>query len=143
MSVRTADATWNGNLSDGDGTMKVESGAYEGDYSFRSRFEDTGGTNPEELIAAAHAGCYSMALSNILADAGHEPESVHTTAKVNLEMIDDAPTITRIDLETEGRVPGLDEQDFEQHANEAKENCPVSKLVKGTEISLNARLSGS
>ena len=122
--------------------MKVESGAYEGDYSFHTRFEDKGGTNPEELIGAAHAGCFSMALSNILADAGLEPQRVHTTAKVHLEMIDDSPTITRIDLETEGQVPGIDEQDFKKHARTAKENCPVSKLVKnGAEISLTAHLA--
>ncbi|PSQ84243.1 MAG: peroxiredoxin [Bacteroidetes bacterium QS_7_67_15] len=141
MPVRTADATWNGNLSDGDGMMKTESGAYEGDFSFASRFEDTDGTNPEELIASAHAGCFSMALSNILADAGHTPERVHTTAKVHLEMVDDAPTITHIDLDTEGDVPELDEQAFQEHAETAKANCPVSKLVQGAEISVSARLA--
>ena len=141
MPVRTADATWNGNLTDGDGTMKTESGAYEGNYSFGSRFEDTGGTNPDELIAAAHAGCFSMALSNILADAGHAPDRVRTTAKVHLEMIDDSPTITRIDLDTEGTVPDLNEREFQDHANTAKENCPVSKVLAGAEISLNARLA--
>lgn len=121
--------------------MKTESGAYEGDFSFASRFEDTDGTNPEELIAAAHAGCFSMALSNILADAGQTPERVHTTAKVHLEMVDDAPTITRIDLDTEGDVPELDEQEFQEHAETAKANCPVSKLVQGAEISVSARLA--
>jgi osmotically inducible protein OsmC len=141
MSVRTADATWNGDLSDGNGSMETESGAYRGDFSFESRFEDTGGTNPEELIAAAHAGCFSMALSNILAEDDHAPESVDTTAEVHLEMVDDAPTITRIDLETEGRVPDLDEQSFQDYADTAKENCPVSKVLQGAEISLNARLA--
>ena len=141
MSVRTADATWNGDLSDGAGSMQTESGAYDGDFSFESRFEDTDGTNPEELIAAAHAGCYSMALSNILADAGYSPERVHTTAKVHLEMIDDAPTITRIDLDTEGDVPSPDEHEFQEHATTAKNNCPVSKLVQGADVSLNAHLA--
>lgn len=140
MPVRTADATWEGNLQEGSGLMETESGAYKGAYSFRSRFEETGGTNPDELIAAAHAGCFSMALSNLLAEAGHTPDRVHTTAKVHLETVDDAPTITRVDLETEGAVPGLDEDEFQQHATAAKENCPVSKVLAGAEISLNARL---
>lgn len=121
--------------------MKTESGAYEGDYSFRTRFEDTPGTNPEELIGAAHAGCFSMALSNILSDAGHTPDRVHTIAKVHLEEVDGSPAITRIDLETEGAVPGLDEEAFQQHATTAKENCPVSKALAGVEISLDAHLA--
>lgn len=143
MPVRTADATWKGDLQNGNGSMETESGAYDGDFSFRSRFEDTGGTNPDELIAAAHAGCFSMALSNILAEAGHTPDRVHTTARVHLEMIDEAPTITRIELDSEGAVPGIDEQEFQQHATTAKENCPVSKVLAGADISLNARLTKS
>jgi osmotically inducible protein OsmC len=111
-------------------------------YSFASRFENGSGTNPEELIAAAHAGCYAMALSNVLAEAGHTPERVDATAKVRLEMLDDGgPTITRIDLSVEGDVPGLSEEEFEAHAETAKTNCPVSKALAGPEITLRAALA--
>ena len=141
MPTRSADATWTGNLPDGSGTMRLESGAYEGDYSFRSRFEDGEGSNPEELIAAAHAGCYSMALSNVLAEAGHEPESVNTTADVTLRMVEEDPTITEIHLTTKASVPGLDADTFQEHAAAVKEDCPVSKALAGTEITLDASLS--
>ena len=141
MPTRSADATWTGNLPDGSGTMRLESGAYEGDYSFRSRFEDGEGSNPEELIAAAHAGCYSMALSNVLAEAGHEPESVNTTADGTLRMVEEDPTITEIHLATEASVPGLDADTFQEHAAAVKEDCPVSKALAGTEITLDASLS--
>ncbi len=121
--------------------MKLGSSAFEGDYSFQSRFEDGAGTNPEELIGAAHAGCFSMALSNMLAQAGHPPERVHTTANVHLGQEGDAPAITRVELNTEATVPGLSEDEFQQHARAAKENCPVSKaLAGGPDIALNARL---
>jgi osmotically inducible protein OsmC len=122
--------------------MALESGAYEGSYSFRSRFESADGSNPEELIAAAHAGCYSMALSNILAEAGYEPESVHTTAKVTLQMLEDGgPTITTIHLTTEGAVPGITAEDFQEHAEAAKAGCPVSKALAGPSITLDATLT--
>jgi osmotically inducible protein OsmC len=141
MPTRSADATWTGNLPNGSGAMRLESGAYEGDYSFRSRFEDGEGSNPEELIAAAHAGCYSMALSNVLAEAGHEPESVNTTADVTLRMVEEDPAITEIHLTTEASVPGLDADTFQKHAAAVKEDCPVSKALAGTEITLDASLS--
>lgn len=141
MPTRSADATWNGNLPDGNGTMTLESGAYEGAYSFRSRFEDGAGSNPEELIAAAHAGCYSMAFANVLDEAGYDPESVDTTADVTLRMVDGDPTITEIHLTTEASVPGIDDETFQEHAEAAKEGCPVSKALAGTEISLDASLA--
>ncbi len=143
MPTRNAEAQWNGDLQQGQGTMKLGSGAYEGQYSFKSRFEEGRGTNPEELIGAAHAGCYSMALSNALAEAGHTPERVHTVARVHLEMQDAGPTITRIDLKTEADVPDLSDADFQSHAEDAKKNCPVSKALAGTTINLNATLSSS
>jgi osmotically inducible protein OsmC len=144
MPTRTAEATWNGDLPSGDGTMSLESDAYAGAYSFRSRFEDADGSNPEELIAAAHAGCYSMALSNVLAEAGHDPESVHTTAEVTLQMLpDDGPTITKIHLTAEATVPGLDDETFQTHATAAKEGCPVSKALAGPEITLDATLASA
>ncbi len=138
MPTRTSEATWTGDLQSGDGSMKLGSGAFEGAYSFKSRFKEGAGTNPEELIGAAHAGCFSMALSNTLAEAGHAPERVHTTAEVHLSQ----EGITRIDLTTEATVPGLSEDDFQQHARAAKENCHVSKALAGTEITLDASLNG-
>jgi len=142
MPTRSADATWEGNLPDGNGTMRLESGAYEGAYSFRSRFEDGAGSNPEELIAAAHAGCYSMALSNVLDDAGFEPESVNTNAEVTLRMLEDGPAITKVKLTTTARVPDIDDATFQEHANAAKDGCPVSKVLAGTEITVDATLEG-
>lgn len=143
MPTRTANARWEGNLPDGNGTMSLESGAYEGAYSFRSRFEDGAGSNPEELIAAAHAGCFSMALSNLLAEAGYDPESVETDASVTLRMLpDDGPTITKITLSARASVPGLDDAEFQEHAAAAKEGCPVSKALGGVEtIELDATLA--
>ena len=122
--------------------MRMESGSYEGAYSYRSRFEEGDGTNPEELIAAAHAGCFSMALSNLLAEAGHEPESVDTTADVTLRMLEDGPAITKVHLTTTAHVPGLDDDAFQEHAAAAKDGCPVSKALAGTEITLDATLDG-
>lgn len=140
MPVHSAEATWNGNLQEGAGTFKGKTGAIGGGYSFKSRFEGNNETSPEELIGAAHAGCYSMALSNMLAEAGHTPEDVTTTADVSLEMIDGAPTITTIKLTCKGQVPGLDADTFTEHAQAAKEGCPVSKALAGVSIELDAEL---
>ncbi|MDX6603903.1 MAG: lipoyl-dependent peroxiredoxin [Solirubrobacterales bacterium] len=142
MAVRTGSAIWNGNLKDGNGEVTVGDGVFTGAYSYASRFEDGEGTNPEELIAAAHAACFSMALSNILAEAGHPPEQIRTSARVQLRPVDGAPTIARIDLEVEGSVPGIDEAAFDEHAEAAKAGCPVSRALAGVpEIALEARLS--
>ena len=143
MPVRNASARWEGSLKDGGGTMKMQSGAYEGKYSFGSRFEQDPGTNPEELIAAAHAGCFSMALTAGLGKEGFNPESVSTSARCHLEKGDAGFSITKIDLSTEAVVPGIDDETFQQHAKGAKENCPVSKALAGVEISLDAKLVGS
>lgn len=140
MPTRSADATWNGNLPDGNGTMKVESGAYEGAYSYLSRFEDGAGSNPDELIAAAHAGCFSMALANILDDAGYDPETVNTNAEVTLRMLEDGPAITKVHLTTKVTVPGIDGDTLKEHAEAAKSGCPVSKALAGTEITVDATL---
>lgn len=142
MPTRKATASWSGDLPNGTGNMAFGSGAFEGAFSFRSRFENGTGTNPEELIGAAHAGCFSMAFSNVLAEAGFTPERVETTARVTLEMTDDGgPTITKVALNTEADVPGIDNDTFQQHAEAAKEGCPVSKALAGTEITLNATLT--
>src|SRR3954453_20027481 len=138
MPIRTASARWEGNLTEGSGTIKTGKGGYQGNYSFKSRFEEGEGTNPEELIAAAHSGCFSMAFSKGLADAGFTPTSVETTAKVHLDKTDAGFSVTRIDLETVGDVPGIDASDFQKIAEESKENCPISRLLSpGAEISLN------
>lgn len=138
MVTRQSEATWEGDLRDGEGTMTVGEDYYTGEYSFASRFEedDPSITNPEELLGAAHAGCFSMALSNELDEAGHAPERVHTTATVHLE----EGSITRIELETEADVSDIDDDEFREIAEGAKENCPVSKLFAGAEITLEARL---
>ncbi|HZO98836.1 MAG TPA: OsmC family protein [Terriglobia bacterium] len=140
MAVRSSEAEWKGNLREGQGTMKLGSGAYEGAYSYISRFESGPGTNPEELIGAAHAGCFSMALAAGLSKAGFTPTRVHTTAKVHLEPVEGGFGITKIELETEAQVPGIDAAAFQQQAEGAKKNCPVSKALAGTQISLTARL---
>src|SRR6266511_2321577 len=127
MPTRTSSARWQGSLKDGAGSMALGSGAYEGAYSFVSRFEDGPGTNPEELIAAAHAGCYSMALSNILSQAGHVPTSVDTTAAVHLERVEGGFGITRIDLRTRGNVPGIDGRISISHAGPARAGARVSR----------------
>jgi lipoyl-dependent peroxiredoxin len=137
---RKASARWEGSLQEGSGTMKMASGAYEGPYSFQSRFEEGDGTNPEELIAAAHAGCYSMALSGELGKAGHEVESVETEATVHLEKVEAGFAIKRIDLSTRVSAPGLDDADFQEAAEAAKKGCPVSKALTGTTITLDAAL---
>jgi osmotically inducible protein OsmC len=142
MPVRKANAVWEGSLKEGQGKVSLGSGAYEGRYSFGSRFEEAGGTNPEELIGAAHAGCFSMALSAGLGRSGHNPKRVATSAKVHLEKVGEGFKITRIELDNESEVPGIDEATFQEHANKAKEGCPVSQALAGVEISLNARLVG-
>lgn len=140
MPTRTAEAVWKGDLKNGKGNLKVESGAFETDYDAASRFETGDKTNPEELIGAAHAGCFSMALSNELAKAGHKPESVETKAEVVLEMKDDGPEITAINLISKANVPGIDEDKFMEIANGAKEGCPVSKVLAATKITLDIDL---
>lgn len=140
MAIRGAEAVWEGNLADGKGTMKLASGAWQGPYSFASRFGEAGGTNPEELIGAAHAGCFSMALSHILGQAGHVPTRIHTTAKVHLEKAGEGFRISRIDLQTAGQVPGITREAFLKAAEDAKQNCPVSKLLTGAQITLAASL---
>ena len=143
MPTRSSSAEWSGNLAEGSGTMSLGSGAFEGSYSFTSRFESGEGTSPEELIAAAHAGCFSMALANVLSQAGHEPDSVNTTAEVNLEKDDDAGgfSITRSDLTTEVKVDGVDDDEFQKHADEAKSACPVCRALGAIEIGLEAKLA--
>jgi len=142
MPIRTASARWEGNLTEGSGTIKTGKGGYQGNYSFKSRFEEGEGTNPEELIGAAHAGCFSMAFSKGLADAGFTPTSVDTTAKVHLDKAEGGFGVTRIELEAVGNVPGIDPDTFQKIAEGAKENCPISRLLSpGAEISLTATLT--
>ena len=142
MPIRTASARWEGNLTDGSGTITTGKGGLQGNYSFKSRFEEGVETNPEELIGAAHAGCFSMAFSKGLADAGFTPTSVETTAKVHLDKTDGGFGVTRIDLDTVGAVPGIDEGTFQKIAEGAKENCPISRLLSpGADISLTAKLA--
>jgi lipoyl-dependent peroxiredoxin len=126
----------------GEGTMKFGSGAFEGKYSFASRFEDGSGTNPEELIGAAHAGCFSMAFAGELQRAGHEPQSVETSARVHIDKSGDGFTITRIELDTTASVPGIDDDEFQRIATASKEGCPVSRALGGVgEITLDAKLA--
>lgn len=142
MPIRTASARWQGNLTEGSGTVRTGQGGYEGNYSFKSRFEEGEGTNPEELIGAAHAGCFSMAFAKGLSDAGYTPNSVETTARVHLDKTEAGMTVTRIGLETVADVPGIDEAEFTKLAEAAKAGCPISRLLSpGAEISLTARLS--
>jgi lipoyl-dependent peroxiredoxin len=142
MATRNGSAEWHGDLQSGSGTLSVGDGVFEGNYSFASRFEEGEGTNPEELIAAAHASCFAMALSNILAEHGHPATSVRASARVGLRNIDGAPTIDRIVLEVVGEVPGIDQDHFTMHAEEAKEGCPVSRALAGVQtIDLDARLA--
>ena len=138
MPVRKAEAEWQGNLTQGSGRLRVGSGAFEGPYSFHSRFDEEVKpvTNPEELIGAAHAGCFTMALDAALTKAGFEPKRLHTTASVRLDKVGEGFGITKITLEVEGEVPDLSQEEFEKFAHGAKENCPVSKALAGTEIEL-------
>src|SRR5215217_4224827 len=141
MPTRKAEAEWKGNLAQGSGTLKVGSGAFEGPYSFKSRFEEgEAATNPEELLGAAHAGCLTMALIAQLSRAGITPTRIHTEARVKLEKIGEAFTITEIELETEAEIPGIDDAAFQQYAQGAKENCPLSKALASTPISMTAKL---
>src|SRR5947207_12607766 len=142
MPARTANARWEGGLKDGKGNMRLGGGAFEGQYSFSSRFEEGTGTNPEELIAAAHAGCFSMALSAGLEKAGHNPNSVETVATVHLSPADGGFKISRIDLVCSADVPGIEADAFQQAAQGAKEGCPVSKALAAVEITLEASLAG-
>ncbi len=140
MPLRSASAVWEGDLKSGKGRMRLGSGAYEGAYSFSSRFEDGTGTNPEELIGAAHAGCFSMALTAGLGQAGYSPKRVQTRAAVRLEKSPEGFKISRIELHTEAEVPGLDPAAFHEQAEAAKKTCPVSRALAGVDIVLDARL---
>jgi osmotically inducible protein OsmC len=142
MATRNGSAEWKGDLKGGSGTVTVGEGVFEGQYSFSSRFEEGEGTNPEELIGAAHASCFAMALSLLLSEEGHPPDSVRAQAKVHLRNVDGLPTIARIELEVEGSVPGVDEDGFRSFAEKAKAGCPVSRALAGVpEIELSARLA--
>lgn len=137
---RKAEARWTGDLKSGSGRVKLGSGAFEGPYSFISRFESGGGTNPEELLGAAHAGCFSMALSLALSMSGHPATSVDTTATVHLEKVGAGFAITGIDLLTRGVVPGIDAETFKRHAEETKSNCIISKALSAVPMRLDADL---
>jgi len=138
MAIRASTAVWKGSLTEGKGTMRLGSGAWEGEYTRASRFEEGPGTNPEELVGAAHAGCFSMFLSAILSKAGHVPTNIATTATVHLG---DGPKITLIELSTVGEVPGIDEKTFLEFAEQAKKGCPVSQALAAVEIHLAAKLA--
>ncbi len=143
MPKRTANAKWEGSLQEGSGTIGLGSGAWEGPYSARSRFEDAPESNPEELLGAAHAGCFTMALSLILGNEGHEPEALETEATVHLTQKDGGYEIPKIELRVRGKVPGIDEDEFVKHATTAKEVCPLSKALASVgEIALDAHLEG-
>jgi osmotically inducible protein OsmC len=138
---RSASAVWHGGLKDGKGTISTQSGVLkDSQYSFSTRFENGIGTNPEELIAAAHAGCFTMALSGQLSSADFVPESLETTAVVTMEKTDDGPTITKIHLTTRAHVPSIEKVKFDELAKKAKEGCPISRLLKAAEITLDAQL---
>jgi len=141
MPTRIAEAEWRGSLREGQGTMKLGSGAFEGNYSFASRFAEGKGTNPEELIGAAHAGCFSMALAGELARAGYDPKRIRTTAKVTIEQVGDGFAITKSELQTQAEVQGIDDAAFQKFAEAAKQGCPVSKALAGTQIALEAKLT--
>jgi osmotically inducible protein OsmC len=137
MAIRTASAVWDGTLKEGKGTMKLGSGAFEGAFTFASRFEEGLGTNPEELVGAAHAGCFSMYLSAVLTDAGYPPVQIRTRARVHLG---EGPRITLVELDTEAEVPGLDEKTFLESVDKSKKNCPISLALTGPEVRVTARL---
>jgi osmotically inducible protein OsmC len=141
MPTRTASAEWSGDLREGEGTMSLGSGAFSGPYSFRSRFEEGEGTNPEELIAAAHAGCFSMAFALALSEAGHTVDSINTRARVSIEQAEGGFAITRSALRTEARVPGIEEEEFQRLAEGAKGGCPVSKALRAIDVELEAQLA--
>jgi lipoyl-dependent peroxiredoxin len=141
MATRNATAMWQGNLKEGDGKMALGSGVWEGPFTYKTRFEEAAGTNPEELIGAAEAGCFTMALSAALSEAGHVPDSVETQAKVHIRQVEGNPTITQIDLITRGRVPGLDEETFKKTADQMREQCIISRALRGVEnVTVDAAL---
>src|SRR5689334_16732846 len=140
MPTRNASAVWEGDLKQGKGTIKLGSGAWQGSYSFGTRFEGAPGTNPEELIGAAHAGCYSMALAAGLGKNGFNPQSVHTTAAVTLEKVGEGFKITKIKLVSEAKVPNIDNAKFQEIATATKSGCPVSQALAATPLELDARL---
>jgi lipoyl-dependent peroxiredoxin len=140
MAVRRSEATWKGTLKEGSGTMRLASGMFEGPYTYSSRFEEGKGTNPEELVGAAHAGCFSMFLSSLLSAKGYKPVRIATTATVHLGA---GPTINKIELDTEAEVPGVGDAEFQELASQAKAGCPVSKALAAVpEITMKARLAG-
>jgi osmotically inducible protein OsmC len=142
MATRNGSAEWKGSLQEGTGSVTVGDDVYTGAYSFKSRFEDEKGTNPEELVAAAHAACFSMALSAILGEDGHTPDSIRTSARAQLRNVDGQPTITAMAIKTEGKVPGLDEAGFQEAADKAKAGCVISRALAGIEeITLEATLA--
>jgi osmotically inducible protein OsmC len=140
MPTRTSTAEWSGNLREGHGHMKFGGGAYDGAFTWASRFSDGGGTNPEELLAAAHAGCFSMALSGDLTKAGFAPKFIRTKAEVHLEQVDGKWTIVEIELIVGAEVPGIDKAKFDDIADGTKDGCPVSRALKGVKITLDATL---
>ncbi len=142
MPVRNAEAIWNGDFKKGSGNMTLGSGAFSGSYSAASRFASAAGTNPEELIGAAHAGCFSMALALLLQEQGYPADHIHTVARVHIDKVGDGYRITAIELETEGRVPGIDDKRFMELAESAKINCPVSQALSAVHVKLTARLVG-
>ena len=133
MATRNGSAEWQGDLQSGSGTVTVGESAWTGNYSFKSRFEDGEGTNPEELIAAAEAGCFTMALSLMLGNEGHAPEELHTDARAVLRNVDGKPTITGMNIKTRGRVPGIDQDAFQKAAEQAKKECVISRALAGVE----------
>jgi lipoyl-dependent peroxiredoxin len=142
MLVRTGDAKWEGTFKEGSGTMRLGTGAFEGAFSAGTRFEEEPGTNPEELIAAAFAGCYSMALTLNLEKAGHTPEHVNTEAKVHFEKLDQGFTMTKFVLSCEASVPGIDDEEFQKIAEATKTTCPVSRALASVPVELTATLAG-
>ena len=142
MTARNGSADWHGDIKSGSGTVTVGNGVFEGAYSYGSRFGEDEGTNPEQLIAAAQAACFTMALSSLLAAAGHAPESVRTNARVHLRNVNGAPMLARLELDADGFVPGVDQQQFQRYAEEAKATCPVARALAGIpEIVLTAKLA--
>jgi osmotically inducible protein OsmC len=138
---RSASAVWHGGLKDGKGSISTQSGVLKDQqYSFSTRFENGVGTNPEELIAAAHAGCFTMALSAQLDSVDHKPDELNTTAVVTMEKTEDGPTVTKIHLTTRARVPNIERDKFDELAKRAKDGCPISRLLKAAEITLDAQL---
>src|SRR5258708_518077 len=141
MTARNGSAEWHGSVESGSGTITVGNDVFEGAYSYESRFGEAAGTNPEQLLAAAHSGCFTMALANGLSTAGPPPQSLRTSARIQLRNVDGAVTLARINLETDGDVPGIDERQFQAYAQAAKRDCPVSRALAGIpEIILTAKL---